>query len=522
MAKGVDKISPERSEKREHRQITHHLRGGTQAMRRAGTLYLPQEPKESSTAYHTRLSRSTLTNFYRQAADTFIGRILKKDPQLLDETPTQVQDIVDDIDNAGTDLPTFLRQSLTHAVDDGEVYWLADAPEYLAPTIETAEGEVVEVPRTRAVDEALGLRPFVNIIKADNLLFTRRDSRNELTMIRYRTWDQRPDPDDEFNDIEIEQIVVLDMVSAVNADGEATAAEPRMRKRVYERADKTQNSNDEDVEWEIVHEVVTEFTQIPLAHMKVTEDASPLFIDLGNLNVRHWQSQSDQANIVHVIRVPILFAVGLVDETTQKPQNITIAANSVVHGEPGAKLEYVEHSGDAAEVGQVELDKLVEDMVRMGTEIILNQRTGGQTATARALDQAEADTLMTIVAGLLENAIAELFTLLAMIFGEPIEEGTPRAAGGINLNKDFTLATLDASVIQQLLALYQAGGLSTETLWQELQRMGLLSEDFDPEMEPDRIEADKDNALERERQMMELVAETSQPEDEDDDDPPDE
>lgn len=40
-------------------------------------------------------------------------------------------------------------------------------------------------------------------------------------------------------------------------------------------------------------------------------DGKPPLIELAHLNVKHWQSQSDQDNILHVIRVPILVRIGI-------------------------------------------------------------------------------------------------------------------------------------------------------------------------------------------------------------------
>lgn len=467
-------------------------------MRHAGDIYLPKEPKESETAYRNRIARSVLTNIYTQTAETFVGRIFKRAPQLLDRTSSQIEDIADNIDNAGNDIATFATRALEHAVDDGIVYFLVDAPDFRAPTMTTEEGEEVPVNRTRAIDQALGLRPFVHTITAENMLFTRRGDDSMLEMVRYRTYDERPDPDDKFSDVKVEQVIVLER------DG------GNMMRTVYEKSDAKQNTQ-EQADWVVVDTKVTDFEEIPLVTLYtsyVREDVGlPLFMDLANLNIRHWQSNSDQSNIVHTIRVPILFGVGLVDESTQKPQSITIAANSVVHGEMGSSLEYVEHTGKAAEVGFKEIENISTDMVRMGTEIVLNQRSGTQTATARALDQAESDTLMIAIAGAIESAFQEIFKFLTIAFGETVPDDND--AGGINLNKDFNIATLDSNVIAQVTQIWSAGGLSRETMWGELQRYGLLSEDFDPATEADRISANKDESLEREARMMQLVAESA-------------
>ena len=67
-------------------------------------------------------------------------------------------------------------------------------------------------------------------------------------------------------------------------------------------------------------------------------------MELGHLNVEHWQSSSDQQTILHVARVPLLFVIGV--ETP-----LTIGADSLITASnPGAELKFVEHSGAAITV----------------------------------------------------------------------------------------------------------------------------------------------------------------------------
>ena len=110
------------------RRITATLRGGTRAMRLAGKQYLPQEPKESPVAYGNRVKRSVLTNFYRKTTDKFSGKVTKKDPALLDDTPDLISDLEDNIDNQGNSIAQVTEQALTYAIDDGVTFFFIDSP----------------------------------------------------------------------------------------------------------------------------------------------------------------------------------------------------------------------------------------------------------------------------------------------------------------------------------------------------------------------------------------------------------
>jgi hypothetical protein len=77
--------------------------------------------------------------------------------------------------------------------------------------------------------------------------------------------------------------------------------------------------------------------------------ASPPLAKLAELNIAHWQSSSDQRNILHVARVPILFGAGV----RRRRQN-AIGASEMVkfNSNPAAKLTYVEHTGAAIGAGE--------------------------------------------------------------------------------------------------------------------------------------------------------------------------
>lgn len=53
--------------------LVNTLIAGTDAMREAGELYLPREPKESKEAYDNRLSRSVLHNAFADAIQKLVG-----------------------------------------------------------------------------------------------------------------------------------------------------------------------------------------------------------------------------------------------------------------------------------------------------------------------------------------------------------------------------------------------------------------------------------------------------------------
>ena len=212
----------------------------------------------------------------------------------------------------------------------------------------------------------------------------------------------------------------------------------------------------------------------------------PALLDLADLNVAHWQSSSDQRNILHVARVPILFAAGLDEDASQ---TLEIGPNRIIYGPQGATLAFVEHTGNAIAAGRQDLEDLKQDMSTMGTELLV-KRTGGVTATEKAIDSAAGDSALASIARALNNALSTMLDYM----GE--WDGGREDCGSLATNTDFRVA-MDAADLDTLMKARQAGDLSRETFWIELSRRNILNGDFDPEDEADKIDNEAEDALNR-------------------------
>ena len=502
----VDTPNPEYNEGAEDRRLVASLNGGTPAMRDNNTDYLPREPKESAASYNNRIKRTYLVNFYKKTRDRFVGKLLHKEPIPEPETPDEILGIWENIDNNGNDVPVVNRMISDHSIDDGVVFGFIDAPtDPRTPPIgegEESEGEEEQQqpPRTRATDMRLGLRPYVRVIPAKNLIGWKwriLGGKFQLIQIRIRESARKPHPDDPWNEQDVPRIRVV---------------EP-FKQELYEWVE-----DGEGGDWVLVETIATEFEEIPLVAMYAQQTGfmtgEPLFKDLAYLNLHHYQAYSDYAHISHVIQIPILNMQGGAEFGEEV--EIEIGANSVVHTPAGAELKYVEHSGDAANVGKEFLESIEDAVTRMGADIVLNKRTGANaTATGRAIDKAEGESEMLTLANALESFWQECFRLLAQAFGLP--ENNDDDYGGINLNKDFKISLSDRESIRELLEMRKGGDLSRDALWDELLRRGELSEDFDREAEEERLEGEEEAAMQRQADSIRLMEEASLSADENED-----
>lgn len=424
------------------------LMGGSEAMRAAGKLYLPQEAAETDQAYRVRLARTFLYNGFKRAIRSLRGKVLAKPIQLGDGASGQAELWAHDIDSEGRDLTAFCFDVFESALVRGVSYILVDYPR-------------VPPGSTLADERSMGARPYWIHVYPENLIGWRIErTGGQRRLVQARIRECVTEPDGEWGEQEIEQVRVLEPGGA----------------RIYR---KTQRDNGVE-EWVIVDEYPVSLDFIPLVPVYTGRtgdmEAAPPLADLAEKNLEHWQSASDQRHILHVARVPILFGKGWPDD-----EPVTIGPNSLVKASSdGADLRYVEHSGAAIGAGEVDLERIQEQMTLLSLEPML-PRTGDATATARALDQAEANSALQAWAANLQDALELAFFYAHRWIGQADE--TP-----VLVNDDFGLSVQDGQDIEALIKLRMAGDLSRESLWHELKRRGVLDDDMVPEEEMGRIE----------------------------------
>src|SRR5688572_32980760 len=81
--------------------------GGTAAMRAAGSLFLPQHPSETDTAYRERLATSVLLNITQMTLDSWVGRPFSDPLTITEDVPQEIQELLEDVDLQGNAVGVF-------------------------------------------------------------------------------------------------------------------------------------------------------------------------------------------------------------------------------------------------------------------------------------------------------------------------------------------------------------------------------------------------------------------------------
>ena len=235
-------------------------------------------------------------------------------------------------------------------------------------------------------------------------------------------------------------------------------------------------------EWGLVSSTTLTINEIALCPVYVARTGfmtgTPPLKDLAETNLAHWQSQSDQRNILHIARVPILFGAGFEvrDDVEIGPSRMITASDA------SAKLEYVEHTGAAINAGRDELKDLEFQMQTLGLELLI-PKPGGQTATGAAIDQARINAPLAMMANALKDALEQAFGFMALYAGLDRDQD----GGSLTINTDFGVSLRDAQDARVLLDAYREEVISAETFIREMKRRGIIADDMDEDEELERV-----------------------------------
>lgn len=426
------------------------LVSGTDGMRAAGETYLPRFRAEDPQDYRARLNSSWLFNGYAKSLKDMAGRVFEK-PAEIPDAPEQIIDWAENIDMQGNDLSTFAAEVFRDGLTSGVSYIMVDAPR--------RDGETT---RQQAADR--GLRPYLVHLAVEDILGWKTatyDNVLALSQLRIMESVEEDDPEDEFAELVIPQVRVLDRL-----DG-------GVHVRIYrEVKDK----------WALWDEYTTDAQEITVAAFYANRTGfftgAPPMEDMADVNIAHWQSQSDQRNILHFARVPILHASGRDDD-----EALVISAGMAVQSrDPQAALQWVEHDGKAIDSGRQDLKDLEFQMETLGLQLLVARQ---QTATGAALEAAKETSGLAMMADSLKDALEQALDWAAQYGGLGEQSIT------VSINTDYGITMLTAQEVTAMLMAVNTGSLSKETFLHEMARRGMIREDIDVEAELERIKVDQ-------------------------------
>lgn len=434
------------------------LLGGTDAMRAAGEKYLPRYRAEGEKEYRWRLARAVLLNIFAKTVRNLSAKPFGKPVRLGESAPEPLRVLVDDVDKQGSDLTTWARGVFRDGLGKGLAHILVDFPAVDPEAVKTLEDEL------RA-----GVRPYFVHVPAESLIAAYSetvDGVEVLTHVRIREEETRRNG---FDEVKVERVRVYE----------------RDAWAVYERTDTS--------EWKVAAGGPSTLGIIPLVTWYAGERtalcaAQPPLKDLADKNVEHWQSASDQRNVLTVARFPMLAASGLSESGGGEGESgsegkVPVGPHAfLTTTNPQGEFYYVEHTGAAIESGRQDLEDLKDEMAMLGVELLV-RRSGSTTATEKSINTAQSHSELQAMAESFGDALELAFHYAARWLDLEVDDASLK----VEVNTDFGVSEGDAQGLDVLFKARAAREISREAFLAELKRRGVLMADFDVEMDGERL-----------------------------------
>jgi hypothetical protein len=415
---------------------------GTNYIRDLSETYLPQEPREDEDAYRTRVDRSVLSPYTSRLIETAAGAILRKPIQI--EGDPYWQELANDIDGLGSNINEYARRALVSSLTYGHSAILVDYP---------AATEA----RNLAEERAMGRRPYFVHVDAPQIWGWRKETgTNRLLQVRIHDYDVRPL--NEFGEEQIEQMRVIypgkyDLYTLGQDVVEFTATGGYS---------------------------LDEIPLVPIySNRRGLLISLPPLLDIANLNITHYQRQADLIHALHIAAMPTLVLEGW-DDTTGSS---TMGVNYAIAMQPGNKAYYVQADATSFDAQMNELESLASQMSTLGVTKLFGQKFVAESAEAKRIDQAQSNSVLSILSQELESCLNQAFAFAARYVG--LEPPT------VIVDRDFDYYRLIGQDVSVLAQLNDNGKISDTMLLEILRRGEILPDTIDVEFEVAAAAADK-------------------------------
>jgi hypothetical protein len=416
---------------------------GTNYLRDMSETYLPQEPREDDDAYRTRVDRSVLSPYTSRLIETAAGAILRK-PIHIEGDPYWLE-LAQNIDGLGSNINEYARRALVSSLTYGHSAILVDYP-------------AASAARNLAEERAMGRRPYFVHVDAPQIWGWRKEpGTNRLLQVRIHDYDVRP----------------------LNEFGEEQVEEMRV---IYPGRYDVYTLGQELVEFTATGGYsLTEIPLVPIySNRRGLLVSQPPLLDIANLNITHYQRQADLIHALHIAAMPTLVLEGW-DDTTG---SATMGVNYAIAMQPGNKAYYVQADATSFDAQMAELESLASQMSTLGVTKLFGQKFVAESAEAKRIDQAQSNSVLSIISQELESALNQAFGFAAQYVGmEPPE---------ITIDRDFDYYRLIGQDVSVLAQLNQMGKISDAMLLEVLRRGEVLPDNINIE---DELEASTTNAL---------------------------
>lgn len=442
--------------------LTDTLVDGIEALRIAGEKYLPKFPAEENTNYKFRLNQTTvMTNIFADIVESLSVKPFEREVMLVgDNVPQAIVDFSDDVDGSGNNLSVFSSNVFYNSVKSGIDWIFIDYPT-IDPTIVTL-----------ADSKQAGLRPFWTHILGRNVLEARSKfirSKEQLVYVR------------------IYEPGKVDHVRIIERSFDGIVSWTLYQKTdIWNEVEKTY--------FMAVDAGVMTIDEIPMVpFMTGRRDGKSFKFDpplraAADLQVHLYRQESGLNYATTLTAYPMLTGNGVKPDKDEsgKIKQIPVGPNCVLYAPPNAdgtvgSWRYVEPSSNSLTFLSNYIKEIILNLRELGRQP-LTASSSNLTTVTTAFAAGKSKSSVKAWAIQLKDALENAYRITAKWMSVDYQTV-------VNVFTEFD-EFVDGKDYDALSAARKNGDLSRETFWEECKRRGLLSDQFNPEREEERLLAE--------------------------------
>jgi len=436
-------------------QMISDVIAGERTIKGAGETYLPKLSGQSGEEYLAYVNRGSFFNATSRTLQGLVGAIIRKDAEI--EAPEILQETLVDVTTANQSIHEVIRFTADNVLSYGFFGILVDRPK----------------------ESPANLPPYMALYKCTDILnwYTERiNGEDRLLMIALAEVEYQQDSEDPYI------LINKDIIRVCYIDKE----DGYYKQKIFDKMEKPGANGDmwqERLEEIIPTKAGVFLEEIPFVFISADGTfpipSKPPLLDVGNLNIKHWQVSTDYYHGLHYCAIPTPWAAGFRIEGA-----LYIGSQKAwISEDPQAKCGFLEFSGAGLLSMEKALDKLEKLMAVMGARLLEEQKMGVEAAEAIKLRISGDTATLSAIVQSVEEGIGKALTFMAWWMG--IDQEII-----VRMSKDFVSQKLTPQDITALLQAVQAGRISMDTFLYNLQAGEILPPDRSIQDEKDLIKSE--------------------------------
>jgi hypothetical protein len=417
---------------------------GSDAVKARGEIYLPSVASD----YDAYIKRAEFYNATARTVMGLLGAVFRSEPSVI--FPSNIQTDLEDVTLTAKPIKAFALSSFQELLITGRFGIQVEMTDEPPPGMTTP-------------------RPYWIGRRAEDILSWRTvviGGQERLSRVVMSETVEEDDPKDPWVPLLIPQVRVLELL-----DPESKNAVYQIRRFQPKRKKVDLSVLGADM-WEEVQEPFVPLRKgEPLSYIPFQFFApssltpsidKPPLIDLVDVNLSHYRTSADHEHGAHLTSLPTPWVSGVDIEGTLPIGSAT----AWVLPEPNARAGMLEYTGDG--LGSIErLSAAKQDrMAALGARIIEQQKKATETAEALRIRSSSEYSVLSTMAAAFDLGMEQVMSWHAWWAG--VDDVKDRIS--FSLNKDFFDTRLNPKEAQVLVAAWQSGAVSHDTLFWNLQQ----------------------------------------------------